>query len=105
MHENMSPAMRRRLQDLGEDLRTARRRRRIAQADLAARMGVSVGTVKRMEAGDPGVAIGTIAMCLLALGKVERLAGLLPEEVDDIGLMVDRQNLPQRIRKRQGAKR
>ena len=44
-------------------------------------------------------------MCLLALGKVERLAGLLPEEADDIGLMVDRQNLPQRIRRRKGAER
>ena len=105
MHENMSPAMRRRLRNLGEDLRTARRRRRIAQTDLADRMGVSVGTVKRMEAGDPGVAIGTVAMCLLALGKVERLAGLLPEEADDIGLMVDRANLPQRIRRRKGVER
>lgn len=100
MHKSMSPAMRRRLRNLGEDLRTARRRRRIAQADLAGRMGVSVGTVKRMEAGDPGVAIGTIAMCLLALGKIERLSGLLPEEADDIGLMVDRQSLPQRIRRK-----
>ncbi|MDE0660930.1 MAG: hypothetical protein OXI79_14925 [Gammaproteobacteria bacterium] len=54
----------------------------------------------RMEAGDPGVAIGTIAMCLLALGKIERLSGLLPEEADDIGLMVDRQSLPQRIRRK-----
>ncbi len=101
----MSPAMRRRLQTLGEDLRTARRRRRITQTDLAARMGVAVGTVKRMEAGDPGVAIGTVAMCLLALGKVERLSMLLPEELDDIGMMVDRQSLPRRIRKRKGVER
>lgn len=100
MHENMTPAMRRRLHGLGEDLRTARRRRRITQADLAERMGVAVGTVKRMEAGDPGVAIGTVAMCLLALGKIERLSMLLPEEMDDIGMMVDRHNLPRRIRKR-----
>ena len=68
-------------------------------------MGVSVGTVKRMEAGDPGVAIGTVAMCLLALGKIERLSMLLPEELDDIGMMVDRQSLPRRIRKRKGVER
>lgn len=68
-------------------------------------MGVAVGTVKRMEAGDPGVAIGTVAMCLLALGKVERLSMLLPEELDDIGMMVDRQSLPRRIRKRKGVER
>ena len=100
MHENMTPSVRRRLRSLGEDLRTARRKRRITQADLAARMGVAVTTVHRMEAGDPGVAIGTLAMALLAFGKVERLSDVLPEETDDIGLWIDRENLPQRVRKR-----
>ena len=57
MHENMSPAVRRHLRTLGEDLRTARRKRRITQADLAIRMGVAVSTVQRLEAGDPGVSI------------------------------------------------
>lgn len=100
MHEEMSPAMRRRLKTLGDDIRTARRKRRMSQADLASRIGVSTGTVKRLEAGDPGVAIGTLAMTLLAYGKVDRLTNLLPEEADDIGLWIDRENLPQRIRKR-----
>ncbi|MDE0039991.1 MAG: helix-turn-helix transcriptional regulator [Gammaproteobacteria bacterium] len=100
MHEEMSPAMRRRLKTLGDDIRTARRKRRISQADLASRIGVSTGTVKRLEAGDPGVAIGTLAMALLAYGKIDRLVNLLPEEADDIGLWIDRENLPQRIRKR-----
>ena len=100
MYENMTPAVRGRLRSLGEDLRTARRKRRITQADLAARMGVAVTTVQRMEAGDPGVGIGVIAMALLAFGKVERLSDVLPEENDDIGLWIDRESLPQRVRKR-----
>ena len=100
MNENMSPAVRRVLRTLGEDMRTARRRRRITQADLAARMGVSVGTVKRLEAGDPGLAIGSLAMALLGFGKLERLSDLLPEHADDVGFMLDRENLPQRVRRR-----
>lgn len=96
----MTPAVRRRLRSLGEDLRTARRKRRITQADLAARMGVAVTTVQRMETGDPGMSIGMLAMALLAFGKVERLSHILPEENDDIGLWIDRENLPQRVRKR-----
>ena len=103
MHENMSPAVRRVLRTLGEDMRTARRRRRITQTDLATRMGVSVGTVKRLEAGDSGLAIGSLAMALLAFGKIERLSELLPEHADDIGFMLDRENLPQRVRRRNPA--
>ena len=63
-------------------------------------MGVAVTTVQRMEAGDPGLSIGTLAMALLAFGNVERLSNVLPEESDDIGLWMDRENLPQRVRKR-----
>ncbi|MDE0419281.1 MAG: helix-turn-helix transcriptional regulator [Gammaproteobacteria bacterium] len=105
MNENMTPAVRRRLRALGEDIRTARRKRRITQVDLAARMGVAVTTVQRMEAGDPGLSIGTLAMALLAFGNVERLSSILPEESDDIGLWIDRENLPQRVRKRNAESR
>ena len=62
-------------------------------------MGVSVGTVRRLEAGDPGVATGSLAMALLAFGQLDRLLTVLPESQDDIGQMVDRQNLPRRVRK------
>ena len=100
MSNALSPGARRALRALGDDVRTARRKRRIRQADLAARMGVSVGTVKRLEAGDPGVGIGSLAMALLAFGEIVRLANLISEESDDIGLVLDRTNLPKRIRRR-----
>ena len=61
-------------------------------------MGVSVGTVQRLEAGDPGVAIGSLAMALLGFGQLNRLLDVLPEGQDDIGQMLDRQNLPLRVR-------
>ena len=61
-------------------------------------MGVSVGTVQRLEAGDPGVGIGSLVMALLAFGQLNRLLDALPESQDDIGQMLDRQNLPRRVR-------
>ena len=100
MSSALSPGMRRVLRTLGEDVKTARRKRRITQSDLAARMSVSVGTVKRLEAGDPGVGIGSLAMALLAFGDADRLGNLMSEQSDDIGLMLDHANLPKRVRRR-----
>src|SRR3546814_4962206 len=60
------------LKRLGEDARGARLRRGIAMADLAVRAGTSLSSVARLEKGDPGVAIGTLADVLVVLGLVER---------------------------------
>ena len=43
-------------------------------------------------------------MALLGFGKLERLSGLLPEFGDDVGFMLDRANLPQRVRRRNPVK-
>lgn len=103
MNDAMSPAVRRVLRGLGEDVALARRKRRIRQTDLAARMGVSVGTVRRLESGYPGVGIGTLAMAILAFGNVHGLSRVLAERDDEFGLMLDREELPQRIRPRKSA--
>ena len=42
----------------------------------------------------------SLAMALLGFGKLERLSDLLPEHADDVGFMLDRENLPQRVRRR-----
>jgi len=87
------------LRTLGRDIRIARKKRRFPVADFAARMGVSAGTVVRLERGEPGVAVGVVAMALLALGELHRLEGLLDVSRDDTGLMLDIDSLPQRIRR------
>ena len=69
-------------------------------ADFAARLGVSVPTVVRLEKGDPGVSIGCLARALRALGELRRLEELLDMAADDTGLMMETSELPQRIRKR-----
>ncbi len=98
------------LERLGHDVRGARLRRGMAASDLAVRAGTSPSTVARLEKGDAGVAIGTLADILVALGLIERLADLIDIRNDDLGLALTAKRQPQRGRsfaatlKRQKAK-
>ena len=92
------PSVQRALRALGRDVRIARKKRRMPVADFAARMGVSQGTLARLERGESGVSLGVLAMALLALGELRRLDELLDVSKDDTGLMLDIDSLPQRIR-------
>lgn len=93
------PSVQRALRGLGRDIQIARKKRRLPVADFAARMGVSQGTVVRLERGEPGVGLGSVAMAFLALGELRRLGNLLDVSRDDTGLMLDLDSLPQRIRR------
>jgi transcriptional regulator with XRE-family HTH domain len=73
-------------------------RRSIAVADLAVRAGTSPSTVARLEKGDPGVGIGTLADILVVLGLVERLADLIDISKDDLGLALIAERQPRRGR-------
>jgi transcriptional regulator with XRE-family HTH domain len=73
-------------------------RRGIAVADLAVRAGTSPSTVARLEKGDPGVGMGTLADILVVLGLVDRLADLIDIRKDDLGLALAAEHLPRRGR-------
>lgn len=86
------------LEKLGRDISFARRRRQMPQAMLAERIGVSVVTVRRMEAGSPTIAMQTVARALHVFGELERLKQLLDSSEDSIGLALMDEKLPQRVR-------
>lgn len=86
------------LRKLGHDLRDARRRRRIAVAIAAQRASVSRTTLVKIEKGDPGVALGIYATVLFVVGMIERLADLADPKHDAVGLQLEEEHLPQRIR-------
>lgn len=67
-------------------------------ADLAIRSGASPSTVARLEKGDPGVALGTLADMLVVLGLIERLADLIDVRTDDLGLALAEEQAPKRGR-------
>ncbi|WP_118181472.1 helix-turn-helix domain-containing protein [Paraburkholderia phosphatilytica] len=83
---------------LGADLSRARRRRRFTQASLAERIQSSVATVRRMEQGDPRIAIETIARALMVFGELDKIRTLLDTAEDDIGLALMDEALPKRVR-------
>ena len=86
------------LRKLGHDIRDARRRRRIPVAILAERASISRMTLNKAEKGDPGVSLGTYATVLFALGMVDRLADVADPRHDAVGLELEEENLPERIR-------
>jgi len=86
------------LRKLGHDIKDARRRRRIPMAIVAQRASISKPTLIRVERGDPSVSIGSYATVLFVLGMAERLADLVDPKNDPVGLQLEEENLPQRIR-------
>ena len=86
------------LRKLGRDIRDARRRRRIPLAIAAARASISQTTLVKLEKGDPGVAMGIYATVLFVLGLVQPLGNLADPKNDALGLQLEEEFLPQRIR-------
>ena len=86
------------LRKLGQDVRDARRRRRIPVAILAERASISRMTLNRIEKGDAGVSVGNFATTLFALGLIDRLADLADAMHDRVGRELEEEHLPERIR-------
>ena len=100
-----SPKSKSALNQLGKDLRSARLRRGISVADLAARASTSTSTITRLEKGDAGVGIGTLSDILVVFGLIDRLADLVEIRKDDLGLALDAERLPQRGRSSASARK
>lgn len=88
------------LQKLGADLRVARSRRRIPTALMAERVGISRTTLNKAEKGDPAVSLGVYATILFVLGMTSRIVELAEPQIDDVGLALEEERLPKRIRLR-----
>src|ERR1700761_4334643 len=86
------------LRKLGQDIRDARRRRRIPAAVLAERASISRMTLNKIEHGNDGVYIGNYAAVLFALGLVDRIADLASATHDTVGRELEEEQLPERIR-------
>jgi hypothetical protein len=67
---------------------------------MAERVGVSMATYQRLEKGDPTVAFGAYAMALLVLGFGDAFADLADASHDQLGLSLDEQRVPKRVRTR-----
>lgn len=85
----LPPATSAALEKLGADLAVARLRRRESLKTWAQRMGVSVPTLQRLEAGDPAVGIGIVATALWMIQRDGELAMLAAPEHDRGAMEMD----------------
>jgi hypothetical protein len=96
--------VKRALAKLGDDIRKARLRRRITTMMMAERAFITRTTLRKVEQGNPGVSLGIYAVVMFILGLAPRLAEVADTRVDEIGLQLEEERLPQRVRAR-GKKR
>jgi len=85
------------LHKLGNDIRDARKRRRIPMALMAERSCISRVTLTKVEKGNPSVSLGIYASVLFVLGLTGRLSVLADANYDQIGRSLEEEHLPQRI--------
>jgi transcriptional regulator with XRE-family HTH domain len=86
------PSVQKQLSALGFRLRLARERRKLGTELFAERMGVSRETLRRMEKGDPTIAIGTFMRALRVLNldqDIDQLAAddALGRKLQDLELL------------------
>lgn len=86
------------LRKLGEDIKDARRRRRIPTRLMTERAGMARATLTKIEKGDPTVSIGGYASVLFVLGMTHRLQDLADGSQDVTGRELADERLPKRIR-------
>ena len=55
-------------------------------------------TLHKIERGDPGVSSGNYATVLFSLGMLERLGDVADPQHDAVGLELEEERLPERIR-------
>ena len=79
----LPPSTQSALHKLGADLAVARLRRKESLRVWASRIGVTVPTLQRMEAGDPSVGIGIVATALWLIRRDGALANIASPEHDD----------------------
>lgn len=109
----LPPATAAAIEKLGADLAVARLRRKESLKTWAGRMGVSVPTLQRLEAGDPSVGIGIVATALWLIQRDGELGKLATPEHDlgaiemdvrgaiELGRTRARASAEARLRKRQ----
>jgi hypothetical protein len=90
--------VKRALGKLGQDIRSARLRRRITTTMMAERAFITRTTLRKVENGYPGVSLGIYATVMFVLGLTPRLADLADTRSDDVGLQLEEERLPKRIR-------
>ena len=91
------PSTARNLEQMGEQIRLARLRRKLPASLVAERAGISRDTLSSVEKGAPSVAIGAYAAVLHALNNMDTDLLLIAKD-DELGRKLQDLELPARRR-------
>lgn len=84
---------------LGEHVSTWRRLQNLTAAQVAERAGITRGTLRRLEQGEPTVGMDVFLSVARALGQLDRVVEALDPYETDLGRARADQILPQRVRR------
>lgn len=86
------------LERLGRNIRRARKRRQMRQQDLATHAGITVPTLRRVEAGALGTGAGAYVAVLWALGLESQITELADPARDLEGQALEAARQGERVR-------
>lgn len=89
-HDGLNSIARKELRLLGENIKIARKRRRLSIKTMADRMMVSAPTVAELEKGSPRVSLGIFLQALSVLGLDRGFADIIAPEKDKVGMGLER---------------
>ena len=93
-----SPKVTRVNRQLGAQIKRSRLAREVTQELIAERSRISVSTLKRIENGDPAVAMGSYLMVLHALSILPDLLGIDDELGEQLLKLKERERAPRIIK-------
>jgi len=93
VNNNLLPVVKRILEQLGENIKLARLRRKISTTQVAERAGISRPTLLAIEKGYPGVSLGSYVLVLFVLGLEKDFLKVaeddkLGRKLQDAGLII-----------------
>ena len=68
------------LKDIGQNIKLARKRRKLSESQLAERAGISRSTVQLLEKGEPGVSMSAYVQVLFVLGLEDDLRKIAADD-------------------------
>ena len=87
------------LQQVGQNIRTARIRRNLTILELANRVHVDERTISRLEKGDPSINFKNLVTVLMVLGLEDSVFDIAHPNADEVGRALELQKQPKRVRK------
>ena len=87
------------LQQVGQNIKTARIRRNLTILELDNRVHVDERTISRLEKGDPSINFKNLVTVLMVLGLEDSVFDLADPNADELGRALELQKYPKRVRK------